>query len=73
VVVAFAGPRGEEQQHPAAVLARHRVPLVGLEVEELACAGVHRLATRLDPHSPADDGEKRGLLHLVLAERLPGA
>ena len=48
------------------------MPLVRLEVEELACDGVDRLARRLDADFPRDDEQQRRLLHLMLAQLLPG-
>src|SRR5581483_7697618 len=62
----------EQEQQAGAALARDRVPLVRLEEEERAGAGVDALARGLDAHRAVDDDEERVLLHLVVAELLPG-
>ncbi len=45
----------------------------GLEVEELAGAGVDGFVRCVDAHTALDDDEQTGLPHLMLAERLAGA
>jgi hydroxyacylglutathione hydrolase len=70
--VALARPRCENEEYPRTVLAHDRSPLVGLEAEQLARLRVHRLVAGVDARLTLDDEDKRGFLHLMLSELLPG-
>jgi hypothetical protein len=70
--MALAGPRSEEKQDLGALLASERVPLVRLEVRERPGRPLDALAAGVDLGLPVDDQDPRMLLHLVVAELLPG-
>ena len=65
-----AGPGRQEEQELRALVARHRVALVGLEVGERAGGSFDLAVGARDPGGSLDHEEPGVLLDLVVAERL---
>jgi len=70
--VALAGPGREQHEDLRSLVARDRVPLVGLEVGKRTCLGFDLLAARADPRLSGYDQHPGVLLDLVVAELLSG-
>ena len=73
VEVALAGPRREQQEDPRARRpSRSNGARPASNHARKPGPASTRLAAALDPHAPLEHDDPRALVHLVVAERLPG-
>ncbi len=66
----LAGPGRKQHEDLRSLVARDRVPLVGLEVGKRPCLGFDLLAARADPRVSGYDEHPGMLFDLVVAKLL---